>query len=95
MDWVLVTDDARWRERCAKVGRATGVTMKCILVNGSDDDDSKDNSVASFGAMLGLSKGGASLVRPNGYVARRSAQWPKGDAEARLKKAVRQVAALT
>jgi len=90
-----VTDDARWREICAQVGRATGIPMKYILVNGSDDDDSKEDSVASFGAMLGLSKGGASLVRPDGHVAWRSPQWPEGGAEVRLKKAVRQVAALT
>lgn len=67
-DWVLVTADAGW------AGSDLPVTVETITPDLAD--------VATVLAVFGIGAGGASLVRPDGYVAWRSVDRPAEPAEA-------------
>ena len=71
-DWVLVTEDGRWEEVAAKACQGCKLKVVCVIVNG----DKAYSDDGSFCRSLGLEKGGASLIRPDGHVGWRSKTWP-------------------
>jgi hypothetical protein len=78
-NWVLLANANSWQPAAAAVARQRGVEITCLIVE-------RDVSAA-----LGLEAGGASLVRPDGYIAWRARALP-GDAGAELAAAVSCVA---
>jgi 2-polyprenyl-6-methoxyphenol hydroxylase-like FAD-dependent oxidoreductase len=87
-EWVLITEDERWQDAVAKESGHFKLKIRCIVVNGNSDyaDD------GSFCDALGLDKGGATLVRPDGYIAWRSKAWPAND-ESSLRSYITTIAA--
>jgi 2-polyprenyl-6-methoxyphenol hydroxylase-like FAD-dependent oxidoreductase len=77
-DWVLVAHDERWQAVVAGAVEQLGLELKLLPAS------------AELRAALGIGAGGASLVRPDGYVAWRSRELPEqpavalGDALARV-----------
>lgn len=65
--WVLIADGAAWPGAAAQVGGRLGVPVECVRL-GADVHPEE-----ALRAAFGLGPGGASLVRPDGYVAWRSA----------------------
>jgi 2-polyprenyl-6-methoxyphenol hydroxylase-like FAD-dependent oxidoreductase len=68
--WVLVSEDARWSQLASAVCERTGVELRCLLWEGAP------GAGAEFRAAFGLGPSGASLVRPDGYVAWRAYDLP-------------------
>lgn len=89
--WVLIADDERWRPAAKEAAERLGIDVTCVGI-GVDVLETED---AALRAALGLRTGGASLVRPDGYVAWRSLDLPDDPAVAlrealgRLSSAVR------
>jgi len=63
-DWTLVAADQRWREAAARVGGQLGVELTFLQAG------------ADLRAALSIGSAGASLVRPDGYVAWRARELP-------------------
>lgn len=70
--WVLVAESARWQSAAADASVQTGVDVACI-VDGVDVSPATPDAIRM---AFGLGRGGASLVRPDGYVAWRTADLP-------------------
>ncbi|NOK07682.1 FAD-dependent monooxygenase [Corallococcus exercitus] len=70
--WVLLTEDARWESAVARVARASGLALECVRMGG----DVRPLDAEAFRSAFGLKAGGASLIRPDGYVAWRSVDLP-------------------
>jgi hypothetical protein len=70
--WVLLADDDRWRLAASKATHECRVALK-VLRLGVDVQACEPGAVR---AALGLGKGGASLVRPDGTIAWRSVELP-------------------
>lgn len=68
-DWVLITADERWHDAATRVAAQLGVELKFLRAG------------ADLLAALGIGDAGASLVRPDGYVAWRSRELPQEAAE--------------
>jgi len=77
--WVLVTDSEVWCEAAAQAIKRVGLKVECLHIGG---------------AAFGIGPEGASLVRPDGYVAWRSLELP-ADPAAALTAALTEVACLT
>jgi 2-polyprenyl-6-methoxyphenol hydroxylase-like FAD-dependent oxidoreductase len=60
-----------WPEAARSVATTTGVPIRCIVVDGRLDGESR------FGAAYGVSADGAVLVRPDGFVAWRAKTTPE------------------
>ena len=73
-EWLLVTEDERWRGAVLETCKDFKMKMSCIAINcgGQYSDD------GSFCKDLGLVEGGASLIRPDGHIAWRSRTRPAG-----------------
>jgi putative polyketide hydroxylase len=72
-DWVLLTQDPRW---CAAAARATGIVgipLHCTLIGGAVENAA---TMENFCAAFGIGPVGATLIRPDGYVAWRSPDLP-------------------
>ncbi|WP_437981597.1 FAD-dependent oxidoreductase [Sorangium sp. So ce117] len=98
--WVLLTEDARWCPAAAQVGEQLGIELECICIGA----EVRPSEEGAFCKAFGLGAGGASLVRPDGYVAWRSLDLPAdprgalADALGRVSSAARrtgELAALT
>ncbi len=76
--WVLLADDEQWCSAAVKATDQLGVALKCLRIR----DDVRPTDPEAFRAAFGLSKGGASLVRPDGYVAWRALALPEHPFEA-------------
>jgi putative polyketide hydroxylase len=83
--WVLATDDAAWREVGSKLSKQLGISLSVALVGPATG--------SAFHEAFGVEAGGASLVRPDGIIAFRSATRPT-DPHAALSAALAVVAAL-
>jgi putative polyketide hydroxylase len=70
--WVLLTEDEAWRPIAARAGAALGLALSCVRVGG----DVQPADEAAFRTAFGLEPGGATLVRPDGYVAWRAKDRP-------------------
>jgi putative polyketide hydroxylase len=65
--WVLLADDERWRS-AALQAEPPGIALKFLRIG----VDSRPSDRGALLTAFGLREGGASLVRPDGYVAWRS-----------------------
>lgn len=91
-DWTLVTADERWCAAAAQAGERLQLKLECLRVGGAAGGALDDAQVRmEFQTAFGIGPAGASLVRPDGYVAWRSPDLP-ADAAGALTEALRQVA---
>jgi hypothetical protein len=87
-------DGAAWGDAAKAAGAELGIDVKSYTIGaGGQFVDQPDESAASFSTAYGIGTSGASLVRPDGYVAWRAAEHTT-DAADRLTAALRQVLAL-
>jgi putative polyketide hydroxylase len=75
--WVLLADDARWRTAAAHASEL-GLTLQCACI-GVDVQPSDSDALR---AAFGIGAGGASLIRPDGYIAWRVTALPTDPARA-------------
>jgi hypothetical protein len=85
-EWVLLADDEQWRSAAVKATDEVGVEVKWVVIGG----DLRLPDPQILRAAFGLGEGGASLVRPDGYVAWRSIALPQDPSRA-LADALRRV----
>ncbi|WP_394834834.1 hypothetical protein LVJ94_50890 [Pendulispora rubella] len=85
--WVLLTEDARWITAAARVGSSLGIEVQGLRIG----TDVEPLDTEALRTAYGLSPEGASLIRPDGYVAWRSAVRPD-DPERALRDALARVA---
>jgi putative polyketide hydroxylase len=88
--WVLMAEDERWDAAARDASARSGITLESVLIGRDVMPPSRD----AFRNAYGLDATGASLVRPDGYIAWRSAGLP-GDPAGALANALRRVAAAT
>jgi 2-polyprenyl-6-methoxyphenol hydroxylase-like FAD-dependent oxidoreductase len=88
--WVLVAADGAWREAVAEAGARLAFPVEFIQL-GKDISAANNNE---FLQNMGISASGASLIRPDGYVAWRSVEQP-GDANGVFVAALAQAAFAT
>jgi putative polyketide hydroxylase len=70
--WVLLTEHARWLDAAAKASETLGVHVQVLRLSaGMRAEDS-----VSLRKAFGIGFGGASLIRPDGFVAWRSVELP-------------------
>jgi putative polyketide hydroxylase len=70
--WLLLADDERWCPAAAQAKEQLGVELECMRIG----VDVRPSDPEAFRMAFGLKTGGASLVRPDGYVAWRSVDLP-------------------
>lgn len=85
--WVLLADDAAWAPAAAQAAGQLGLDLTCVRL-GVDVEAVEPGALP---AAFGLGRGGASLVRPDGYIAWRAVELP-ADPPAALLAALGQVA---
>lgn len=71
--WVLFAEDERWGDAAARASSRLGIDVESLRIGG----DVRPDDPEVFGRMFGVGPGGASLIRPDGYVAWRSAELPE------------------
>ena len=76
-DWVLLTEDERWIPAAAKASEALGIKLKCLHMC----VDLHPSNSEVFRTAFGLGVTGASLIRPDGYIAWRSIDLPLNSAD--------------
>ncbi|MXQ67555.1 2,4-dichlorophenol 6-monooxygenase [Actinomadura rayongensis] len=85
--WTLLTDGPEWATAAESTTKSTGIPITVHIIGralvAEDDEDLLE--------VLGLHSGGASLIRPDGYIAWRSPSEPDDPARA-LEEALRTVA---
>jgi putative polyketide hydroxylase len=64
-DWVLITEDSRWLTAAAQAAETLQIKLEGVIV-----------AAAAIQQAFGIGSEGASLVRPDGYVAWRSVDMP-------------------
>ncbi|MBT2233934.1 FAD-dependent monooxygenase [Nonomuraea sp. NEAU-A123] len=70
--WVLLADGHRWAEAAREAAERTGITVECRLIGTAPLADHADQ----LRDVFGLTDGGATLVRPDGYLAWRARSTP-------------------
>ncbi|MET0498484.1 MAG: FAD-dependent monooxygenase [Steroidobacteraceae bacterium] len=76
-DWVLLTEDDRWRVAAAACAEKLGLKLNCVKLGSASATSSPDvTDPQAFLAAFGVGATGASLVRPDGYVAWRCIELP-------------------
>jgi hypothetical protein len=85
--WTLLADDEAWRAAAHAASEQVGIRVTCLGLGSEVRVADGDAARAAFG----LSKGGASLIRPDGIVAWRSPALPANPSQA-LRDALRRVA---
>lgn len=94
-DFVLMTgpDGAAWADAASAAGATFGVdVVSCTIGSSGQFMEQPDASIAPFAVAYGIGPSGASLVRPDGYVAWR-AEGYTADAADRLTAVLRQILA--
>ena len=66
-EWVVLSRDARWLAAAAEVAALMGIALRGVLLDAPLCSDP-----AAIAETLGLHTDGASLVRPDGYIAWRA-----------------------
>jgi hypothetical protein len=67
-EWVLLGEDERWAAAAASAGYLLGINLVWVGIG----DDVLPCDLEEFRKAFGLGTGGASLIRPDGYIAWRS-----------------------
>ncbi len=70
--WVLLGADECWRSAAASAVERLGIEVRYLRIG----VDARPSDEEAFLAAFGLAKGGAALIRPDGYVAWRSVDLP-------------------
>lgn len=70
--WVVLTLDEAWRDATAKVKQDNEAPIECIVVGAHGVHADTDRFTTAFG----IDRGGATLIRPDGYVAWRCVDAP-------------------
>lgn len=70
--WVLLSEDGRWAPVVADVAASVGVEARFVHIGG----DVNTQEPQAFPAAFGLGPDGATLVRPDGYIAWRAVDSP-------------------
>ncbi len=70
--WVLLAEDERWEAATIEAGEALNIELECLRVG----FDVVPSDVEAFRGAFGLGRTGASLIRPDGYIAWRSPDLP-------------------
>jgi putative polyketide hydroxylase len=85
-DWVLLTEDERWCDAAVLAGEQLGLRLERLQVGGAIENVGARTDAEAFQRdfrhAFGLGPEGASLVRPDGYVAWRSIGLPTNPAAA-------------
>jgi putative polyketide hydroxylase len=71
--WVLLAGDERWCPAAAQAAEHLGIALTIVRIGA----DVRPSDPEGFQRAFGLEAGGASLVRPDGYVAWRSIDLPE------------------
>jgi 2-polyprenyl-6-methoxyphenol hydroxylase-like FAD-dependent oxidoreductase len=71
-EWVLLAEDARWCAAADQISKVSSQPLKCVRIGA----DAQVTDLDLFRKAFGLSAQGASLVRPDGYIAWRAAHMP-------------------
>jgi 2-polyprenyl-6-methoxyphenol hydroxylase-like FAD-dependent oxidoreductase len=71
--WALVTEGSSWNDAAASVSRKLGIEVKPVRIGEDFQVGSPEDARKAFG----IGAGGASLVRPDGYVAWRVTERPE------------------
>ncbi|WP_437284666.1 FAD-dependent monooxygenase [Sorangium sp. So ce406] len=79
--WVLLAEDGRWCSAAAQAAGRLGIEVRCIRL-GVDVRPVDEREEGALRRAFGLGVGGASLIRPDGYVAWRSVDLPADPAGA-------------
>ena len=66
--WVLLTEDERWLPAVARAREQLGLPLEAVCLGG----EVRPTDPEAFQKSFGVGQGGASLIRPDGYVAWRS-----------------------
>ncbi len=82
--WALLTQDPGWRDAAQAAANEVKIEVKCVVV--------QDPDTPAFLDAFGIGPTGASLIRPDGYVAWRSTAAPANPAS-NLAEALRRVSA--
>jgi 2,4-dichlorophenol 6-monooxygenase len=90
--FILITDDSgdAWTKAAAQVGDALGVEVRVVPIGHGDYTDAE----GTWPGLRGVQDGGAVLVRPDQFVAMRSAELPT-DPAAALEDGLRQLLSST
>jgi putative polyketide hydroxylase len=88
--WVLLAHDQLWLPAVAQASEALGIELRCVRVG----LDIVPLDQAAFRLAFGLRDTGASLIRPDGFIAWRSAELPADPVHA-LTDALRTVSSAT
>jgi putative polyketide hydroxylase len=86
-DWVLLSQDGSWRNAASAASKRLGIGVTVVHI-----DAARVLGSGSFQSAYGITPGGASLVRPDGYIAARWTTAP-ADPACELTDALRRVAA--
>ena len=70
--WVLLAEDLRWAPAISAATARLGIQVKFVRIG----LDARPAVPRAYQTALGLGPEGASLVRPDGYIAWRSVDWP-------------------
>jgi len=84
--WVLLAEDQRWGAAISAAAGQLGTGIKFVRIG----LDGRPSIPAAYRTQLGLRPGGASLIRPDGYIAWRCPGWP-ADPAGDLTRALAQV----
>ncbi|RYZ66212.1 MAG: FAD-binding protein [Proteobacteria bacterium] len=76
--WTLITEDERWCEAARRASVRPGVEISVLRVTAAE----LEASLEDFRSAFGLEPTGASLIRPDGYVAWRAVGLPSDPAAA-------------
>jgi FAD binding domain len=88
--WVLLATDARWEPAATAAGASLGIDVESLRIG----HDVQSSDVAGLRDAFRLGEHGASLIRPDGYVAWRSLDLP-ADPTAALREALARVSFAT
>ncbi|KAF5591058.1 phenol 2-monooxygenase [Fusarium pseudoanthophilum] len=70
--WVVISKDERWKKLVAEASKVRKAKIAFVHIGG----DVTEKNEGDFNKLCGLEDTGASLVRPDGFVAWRAPAWP-------------------
>lgn len=76
--WVLLSEDRRWQAAASRAGAELGIDLAFVHVG----SDVKPTEPLAFQTACGVTADGATLIRPDGYVAWRAVTAPADPAAA-------------